>query len=95
MHWIAPSEKDTATNHAFANAPGRARRVVQHGDVIWSCVHPNPRSHAQLMHPESNPIASTGFALLTATKVPVTFRYFATTTDGFVSYLTTNQVCIA
>jgi type I restriction enzyme S subunit len=42
------------------------------------------------MHPEQNTIASTGFAVLTATKVPFTFLYFATTTDDFVAYLTNN-----
>lgn len=85
---VSPGQIDSITNYAFADAPGRARRVVQHGDVLWSCVRPNRRSHAQVMHPESNTIASTGFAVLTATKVPFTFLYFATTTDDFVAYLT-------
>ena len=40
------------------------------------------------MHPEPSTIASTGFAVLTASTVPFTFLYFATTTDGFVGYLT-------
>jgi type I restriction enzyme S subunit len=42
------------------------------------------------MHPEANTIASTGFAVLTAKKVPFTFLYLSTTTDDFVSYLTNN-----
>ncbi len=42
------------------------------------------------MHPEPNTIASTGFAVLTATNVPFTFLYFATTTDDFVAFLTNN-----
>ena len=42
------------------------------------------------MHPEPDTIASTGFAVLTATKVPFTFLYFATTTDDFVAHLTNN-----
>ena len=87
---VSPGQIDTITNYAFSDAPGRARRVVQHGDVLWSCVRPNRRSHAQVMHPEPNTIASTGFAVLTATAVPFTFLYFATTTDEFVSYLTNN-----
>jgi type I restriction enzyme S subunit len=87
---VSPGQIDSITTYAFANAPGRARRIVQHGDVIWSCVRPNRRSHAQVMHPEPDTIASTGFAVLTATKVPFTFLYFATTTDDFVAYLTNN-----
>jgi type I restriction enzyme S subunit len=41
-----------------------------------------------MLKPEPETVASTGFAVLTATKVPYTFLYQATTTDGFVAYLT-------
>lgn len=87
---VSPGQIDSITTYAFADAPGRARRIVQHGDVLWSCVRPNRRSHALVMRPNQNTIASTGFAVLTATKVPFTFLYFATTTDDFVAYLTNN-----
>lgn len=87
---VSPGRIETITTYAFADAPGRARRVVQHGDVLWSCVRPNRRSHTRVMHPDANTIASTGFAVLTATRVPFTFLYFATSTDEFVSYLTNN-----
>ena len=36
---------------------------------------------AYLLDPEENMIASTGFAVLRATRVPYTFLYFAVTTD--------------
>jgi len=87
---VSPGQINSITSYAFADAPGRARRIVQHGDVLWSCVRPNRRSHAQVMHPEPDTIASTGFAVLTPTNVPFTFLYFATTTDDFVAYLTNN-----
>jgi type I restriction enzyme, S subunit len=87
---VSPGQIDTVTTYAFADAPGRARRVVQHGDVLWSCVRPNRRSYALVMHPRPNTIASTGFAVLTPMRVPFTFLYFATTTDDFVGYLTNN-----
>jgi len=87
---VSPGHIDSMTTYAFADAPGRARRIVQHGDVVWSCVRPNRRSYAQVMYPEANTIASTGFAVLSATKVPFTFLYFATTTDDFVAFLTNN-----
>ena len=87
---VSPGQIVYVTTYAFADAPGRARRVVQHGDVLWSCVRPNRRSHAPVLHPETNTIASTGFAVLTAKAVPFTFLYFATTTDDFVGYLTNN-----
>lgn len=87
---VSPGQIDSITTYAFANAPGRARRIVQHGDVLWSCVRPNRRSHAQVTHPDPNTIASTGFAVLTPTEVPFTFLYLATTTDDFVAFLTNN-----
>jgi type I restriction enzyme S subunit len=87
---VSPGRIDGTTTFSFADAPGRARRVVQHGDVLWSCVRPNRRSHAQLIHPDPGTIASTGFAVLTPKTVPFTFLYFATTTDDFVAYLTNN-----
>ncbi|MDE2490106.1 MAG: restriction endonuclease subunit S [Elusimicrobia bacterium] len=84
---VSPGRIDSITTFSFADAPGRARRVVQHGDVLWSCVRPNRRSHAMILNPRPATIASTGFAVLTADKVPFTFLYAATTTDDFVAYL--------
>jgi len=40
------------------------------------------------MRPEPNTVASTGFAVLSATEVPFTYLYFATTRDDFVAFLT-------
>lgn len=85
---VDPGTVREVTRLAFQDAPGRARRVVQHGDVLWSCVRPNRRSHVLMLNPEPETVASTGFAVLTATKVPYTFLYQATTTDAFVAYLT-------
>jgi type I restriction enzyme S subunit len=87
---VSPGQIDAVTAYSFSEAPGRARRIVQHGDVLWSCVRPNRRSHALVMFPRPDTIASTGFAVLTAKAVPYTFLYAATTTDNFVGYLTNN-----
>ncbi len=73
---------------AFAEAPGRARRSVRHGDVIWSCVRPNRKSYALIWEPGQNVIASTGFAVITSSAIPFSYLYLATTTDDFVAYLT-------
>lgn len=85
---VSPGQIDTITAYPFTEAPGRARRIVQHGDILWSCVRPNRRSHAMVLHPVPNTIASTGFAVLTPKKVPFAFLYLATITDEFVGYLT-------
>lgn len=72
---------------AFQDAPGRARRLVRHGDTIWSMVRPNRRSHALVVDPLDSMVVSTGFAVLSPHAVPPSFLYLATSTDTFVSYL--------
>ena len=84
---VVPGQITGTTTFDARDAPSRARRVVQHGDIIWSCVRPNRRSHAVIWKPADNLIVSTGFAVITPTAVPTTFMYFATTTDAFVGYL--------
>lgn len=49
---------------SYDDAPSRARRVVEHGDILISMVRPNRRSMIQISNPIDNTVASTGFALL-------------------------------
>lgn len=84
---VAPGQITETTVLEFRDAPSRARRIVAHGDVIWSCVRPNRRSHAVIWNPPENLIVSTGFAVITPTAAPTSFIYFATTTDAFAGYL--------
>jgi type I restriction enzyme S subunit len=84
---VTPGSINDTTRYDFKDAPSRARRVVRHGDIIWSCVRPNRRSYAVIWQPTPNLIASTGFAVLTPTAVPTAFLLQATTTDAFVGYL--------
>lgn len=72
----------------FSESPGRARRIVHHGDIIWSMVRPNRRSYSLIVDPEPNTIVSTGFAVIRANKIPYTFLYHSVTSNDFVSYLT-------
>lgn len=84
---VTPGSINETTRYDFRDAPSRARRVVQHGDIIWSCVRPNRRSHAVIWQPGPSLIASTGFGVITPKAVPTAFLYQATTTDAFVGYL--------
>ena len=74
----------------FLDAPGRARRIVNHGDMIWSTVRPNRKSYCLILNPEPNTIVSTGFAVIRGNKIPYSYLYQNLTTDDFVSYLTNN-----
>lgn len=85
---VSPGRIDSTTCYAFGEAPSRARRIVAHGDILWSTVRPNRRSHALVLNPRPNTIASTGFAVISAQSVPYVFLYQVVTTDEFVAYLT-------
>lgn len=68
-------------------APGRARRIASHGDVIWSNVRPNLRAYALVMHPNEYDVFSTGFTVLSSTSLPHSYLYMLTTDAPFVDYL--------
>jgi type I restriction enzyme S subunit len=53
---------------SFANAPSRARKIVNHGDIIISTVRTYLRAIAQVITPEKNLIVSTGFAVFSPKK---------------------------
>jgi len=74
--------------YEFAKAPSRARRLVQDGDTIWSCVRPNRKAYLFLYHPPENLVVSTGFAVLSPRDVPPAYLYYWTTTQSFIDYLT-------
>lgn len=85
---VSPGKVDQVQWMDFAEAPGRARRIVRNGDVIWSNVRPNRRSFALLLDVDQNTIASTGFSVLRAKTVPWSYLYVAITTSEFTAYLT-------
>lgn len=71
----------------FKDAPSRARRVVNFGDIVWSMVRPERKSYFLVLNPEENMIVSTGFAVITPRTVPFSWVYLTLTTDDFVSFL--------
>lgn len=84
---VSTGRIDEIRSMPFSESPGRARRIVRHGDVIWSTVRPVRRSYSIILDPLPDTIASTGFAVLSAKTVPFSYVYFATTTDDFATYL--------
>jgi len=87
---VSTGKIDKIETISFVEAPSRARRIVKHGDIIWSTVRPNRKAYSCILNPEPNLIVSTGFAVITAINVPYTYLYYAVTTENFVSYLTKN-----
>ena len=66
--------------------PSRAKRKLLHGDIVLSTVRPNRGSYFLSLYPDTNLIASTGFAVFTATSVPFSFLYCFLTDEKQIEY---------
>ena len=72
---------------AWSDAPSRARRPVNKGDVLWSTVRPNLRAHALSLYEGSDLIASTGLAVIRPIEGDYAFVYECVRTAAFTSHL--------
>jgi type I restriction enzyme S subunit len=87
---VSPGKIDAINHMPFAEAPGRARRIVTDGSILWSNVRPNRRSFAVVLDPAPEIVASTGFTVLDARETSFAYLYHWVTTDNFVGYLVGN-----
>src|SRR3989339_466262 len=62
---VTKGKIDQLQGMRMKNAPSRARRLVQHNDIVYSTVRPTQEHYALLNYPEKNLVASTGFAVIT------------------------------
>ncbi len=69
----------TIATYARGEEPSRARRRLRHGDTVLSTVRPDRGSYFLALNPPENRVASTGFAVLTPSKVPWSFVHAAIT----------------
>jgi type I restriction enzyme, S subunit len=88
---VSVGKLEGTTRYALNMAPSRAKRLVRHGDTIWSTVRPNRKSYSFIHTPLENLVVSTGFAVLTPKSIPSTYLYTWVTTDQFVDYLVYNS----
>lgn len=56
----------TLSTYIFSDAPSRARRLVEVGDILFSTVRPNLMGHIQITKAHADCVASTGFSTLSA-----------------------------
>lgn len=70
-----------------AEAPGRARRGLRDGDVIWATVRPNRRAHALVHDPAPDLVASTGLAVISPETIPASFLFLHASQPAFTEYL--------
>lgn len=78
---------DSKQTMLYKDAPGRARRLVRDGDLIWATVRPNRRQYAFIHRPKPNTVVSTGFAVIRPKELPCSFLYYFLASDSSVSYL--------
>lgn len=70
--------------YTFANAPSRARRVVQRGDVIFSMVRPYLRAMYRFAD-DTTEIVSTGFAVLRpGSEIDSGFLFYSVLNEQFI-----------
>lgn len=72
---------------SFKEAPSRARRIINDGDIVWSSVRPNRKSRFLSLGFNNNTIVSTGFSVITPELVPFSYLYSYACTEDFVQYL--------
>ena len=68
-------------------APSRAKRLVKHNDIIISTVRPNQMHYGIIKEPPNNLVVSTGFAVVSATKVAPHFLYLLLTQEDMTEHL--------
>lgn len=80
---------DIPAKISVSEAPSRAKRIVKHNDLIYSTVRPNQKHYALIKEPEENLIVSTGFCVISPTKVDSDFLYYCLTTEEMTTYIHT------
>lgn len=73
----------------YQDAPSRARRLIEDGDIIYSTVRPNLKGYYKFNDSlMENTVVSTGFIVLSKTKyASIDYIYYYITEDSFVNYL--------
>lgn len=80
------------SEHRFADAPSRARRIVMSHDTIIATVRTYLKAIAFIEQPEQNTIVSTGFAVLTATdQILPKYLYYHSISEAFVQHIVSNS----
>lgn len=68
-------------------APSRAKRLVQHNDILISTVRPNQCHYGIINQPQENLVVSTGFCTIRCKKISPYFIYLLLTNDEMTEFL--------
>jgi type I restriction enzyme, S subunit len=73
----------------LGEAPSRAKRLVQHNDILISTVRPDQKHYGIIKNPIENLVVSTGFCVLSCTKIDPHFIYLLLTNSEMTDFLHT------
>lgn len=71
----------------LSDAPSRAKRLVQHNDILISTVRPNQCHYGIINQPQENLVVSTGFCTITCELISPYFMYLLLTNDEMTEFL--------
>ena len=75
-------------NYDLTEAPSRAKRLVQEGDIVYSTVRPNQKHYGYVENAPDNLVVSTGFTVITSKDNNSSkFIYYYLSQDRVTEYL--------
>ncbi|MHA4955559.1 restriction endonuclease subunit S [Acinetobacter pittii] len=74
-------------SYELSEAPSRAKRLVQHNDILISTVRPNQCHYGIVSEPQDNLVVSTGFCTITCESISPYFVYLLLTNTEMTEYL--------
>lgn len=86
---ITCNKIDELKTFTLAEAPSRARRLVEQDDIIYSTVRPNQLHYGYINKPIENLVVSTGFVTISANKKYIypKFLYYYLIQENMTEYL--------
>lgn len=84
---LTEGKVESLQEYNFNEAPSRAKRLVQHNDVLFSTVRPHQRHYGIIKNPIDNLVVSTGFCVISCEKIDPHFIYILLTTSDMTEYL--------
>ncbi len=71
----------------LSDAPSRAKRLVEHNDVLISTVRPNQKHYGIIKNPAKNLVVSTGFCVISCQDIDPHFIYLLLTSNEMTEHL--------
>ncbi len=84
---ITKGKIESLQPYELKDAPSRAKRLVEHNDIIISTVRPNHKHYGFIKNPQADLVVSTGFCVITCFGIDPHFMYCLMTQEEMTEYL--------